>query len=375
MIDRILEEAIRTRLDDKKVIVIYGPRQAGKTTLMNSLVKKGGRECVWWNGDEPDIRKLLEEASSTKLQALIGNKKLLIIDEAQRIKDIGIVLKLIHDNLPEIKVIASGSSSFDLSNQINEPLTGRKWEFYLYTFSSQELMLSVGLLEEKRMLEHRMVYGLYPQIVNHPGEEKELLRELSSSYLYKDILTWEAIKKPEKLERLIQALAFQIGNEVSYHELGQTCGLDNETIEKYVGLLEKAFIIFRLGSFSRNLRNELKKKRKIYFYDNGIRNSVINNFNPVHLRDDSGPLWENFLISERVKYLSYHRKWTNNYFWRTHSQQEIDYIEERDGKLFAFELKWNEKKVSFPQSFLAAYPSHELKVINRSNFEDFIYQF
>lgn len=315
---------------------------------------------------------MLEEPTSTQLKAIIGTRKLLVIDEAQRIKDIGIVLKIIFDNLPGVKVIASGSSSFELANKINEPLTGRKWEFQLYPFSFEELSLQNGVMEEKRLLEHRMIYGLYPSVVNNLGEEKEILKELASSYLYKDILTWEAIQKPEKLERLIQALALQIGHEVSYNELGQMCGLDNETTEKYIDLLEKSFIVFRLKSFSRNLRNELKKKRKIYFYDNGIRNSVINNFNQLPLRTDTGQLWENFLISERVKYLSYHRLWANQYFWRTHAQQEIDYLEEREGKIFAYEIKWTGKKISFPKAFLEAYPDNETQVISRVNFEEFI---
>lgn len=348
------------------------PRQSGKTTLIKKLVQHLTVEPLWWNGDESDIRQLFANVTTTQLKALIGDKKLLVIDEAQRINDIGLLLKLIHDNLPAVKVIASGSSSFELANPINEPLTGRKWEFQLLPFSYEELSLANGPLEGKRLLEHRILYGLYPSVVNNPGSERDVLRELSSSYLYKDILTWEAIQKPEKLERLIQALALQVGREVSYNELGQICSLDNETTEKYVTLLEKAFIVFRLGTFSRNLRNELKKKRKIYFYDNGIRNAVLNNFSPLELRTDAGHLWENFLISERVKALSFHRIWANHYFWRTHSQQEIDYLEERDGKLFAYEIKWNNMKVSFPKSFLEAYPNHETSVVNKTNFEAFV---
>lgn len=372
LLPRLLERHILSKLDDSRVIVVYGPRQSGKTTLIKKLVQHLTVEPLWWNGDESDIRQLFANVTTTQLKALIGDKKLLVIDEAQRINDIGLLLKLIHDNLPAVKVIASGSSSFELANPINEPLTGRKWEFQLLPFSYEELSLANGPLEGKRLLEHRILYGLYPSVVNNPGSERDVLRELSSSYLYKDILTWEAIQKPEKLERLIQALALQVGREVSYNELGQICSLDNETTEKYVTLLEKAFIVFRLGTFSRNLRNELKKKRKIYFYDNGIRNAVLNNFSPLELRTDAGHLWENFLISERVKALSFHRIWANHYFWRTHSQQEIDYLEERDGKLFAYEIKWNNMKVSFPKSFLEAYPNHETSVVNKTNFEAFV---
>lgn len=375
MIARNLEKAIVEKFTDNRVLIVYGPRQAGKTTLIKKIIRNLDTEYIWWNGDESDIRKLLESITSTQLQALIGAKKLLVIDEAQRIKDIGIILKLIHDNLQGVKVIASGSSSFELANRINEPMTGRKWEFHLYPFSFEELSQANGPLEEKRLLEHRVIYGSYPTVVNNPGDEKEILRELSSSYLYKDLLTWEAIQKPEKLERLIQAIAFQIGSEVSYNELAQICGLDNETTEKYINLLEKAFIIFRLSSFSRNLRNELKKKRKIYFYDNGIRNSVINNFSPISIRNDTGHLWENFLISERMKYLSYNRLLVNSYFWRTHARQEIDYLEEKEGKIFAYEIKWSDKKVSFPKAFLEAYPENETKIINKLNFEEFICSF
>jgi predicted AAA+ superfamily ATPase len=230
-----------------------------------------------------------------------------------------------------------------------------------------------GLLTEKRLLHHRLVYGYYPEIVNNPGGEEIRLKQLSDSYLYKDVLIWEKIQKPDKMEKLIQALAFQVGNEVSYHELGQLSGLDNQTTEKYIDLLEKAFIVFRLGSLSRNLRNELKKSRKIYFYDNGIRNAVINQFSPAVLRQDIGALWENFVISERVKFLAYKQINCNQYFWRTHAQQEIDYIEERNGSMNAYEFKWNPKSnVKFPRTFLIAYENVETKVITPDNISEFL---
>lgn len=371
MINREIIGLIEKRLGDQKVIVLLGPRQVGKTTLLKKHFST--ENTLWLNGDDADIRNQLSNQSTTWIKQLVSGHDRLIIDEAQRIENIGVTLKIIHDNLPGIKVIATGSSSFELANQINEPLTGRKWEFRLWPISSSEMIKHHSLLEETRLLEHRLVYGWYPDVINNPGDEKEILNTLSDSYLYKDILTWEHIKKPQKLELLVQALAFQIGQEVSYHELGQITGLDNETVERYISLLEKAFIIFRLPSLSRNLRNELKKSRKIYFYDVGIRNAVIKNWNPIGLRQDVGNLWENFLIVERLKYKSYHSVFSNDYFWRTHAQQEIDFIEDYNGTLHAFEFKWYEKrKGSFSKSFTQAYPSHELLTINRSNYLEFI---
>ena len=314
MISRKLYQNIQSRLDDPKAIILHGPRQVGKTTLLQQLSTEIEADILWWNGDEPDIRSDLENATSTWLKEQIGKRKFLIIDEAQRIENIGLVIKLIVDQIPGVKVIASGSSSFDLSNKINEPLTGRKWEFLLYPVSVQEMIEHHGERQEGRLLRNRLVYGSYPEIINHPGEEREYLKELAGSYLYKDILTWENIQKPAKLEKLLQALAFQVGSQVSVNELSQTIGLDNHTVERYIDVLEKAYIIFRLQPFSRNLRNEIKKSQKIYFYDNGIRNAVINQFSSFELRQDKGQLWENFLICERRKMTHYHGKNVNRYF-------------------------------------------------------------
>jgi predicted AAA+ superfamily ATPase len=373
MIPRLCSTLIEKRLNDKKAIILMGPRQVGKSTLLEQMADRWEAPVMYWNGDEADIRALLQNPTSTRLKSLLGASKTLILDEAQRIENIGLCLKLIIDQIRTVKVIATGSSAFELANRINEPLTGRKWEFFLYPFSYEEMVLHHGLLEERRLLEHRLVYGYYPEIVTSPGSEAERLKSLAGSYLYKDILTWERIQKPDKLEKLAQALAFQVGNEVSYHELGQITGLDNETVEKYIQLLEKAFIVYRLGSLSRNLRNELKKSRKIYFYDNGLRNAIINQFSPFALRSDTGALWENFLITERIKFLSYHQRFVNSYFWRTHAQQEIDYIEEGEGKMAAFEFKWSEKhSPKFSRSFLQAYPGTDTQAINRGNFESFI---
>lgn len=373
MISREIIQNIHSKLDDNKAIILMGPRQVGKTTLLKYLQKEMNIPSVWWNGDEPDIRRILTESTSTQLKGLIGKAKLLIIDEAQRIENIGLTLKLIVDSIPQLKVIATGSSSFDLSNKINEPLTGRKWEFMMYPISEQELINHHGILEEGRLLEQRLIYGFYPEIVTHSGQQQELLLELTNSFLYRDIFSLENIKKPINLERLVQALAFQIGQEVSINELAQTAGLDFHTVERYISLLEKSYVIFQLSPFSRNLRNEIKKSRKIYFFDNGIRNSVIKQFNPMGMRNDQGALWENFLMAERLKVLEYNKIATNSFFWRNHAQQEIDYIEERNGEIHAFEFKWNPKaKIRFSKSFTNEYKPQITKGIHRENYLEFV---
>lgn len=373
MINREIAIRISQRLSDKKAIILLGPRQVGKSTLLREISNDLVAPITWWNGDDADIRDLLKSPTSSLLRSLLGKTRTLVIDEAQRVSNIGLTIKLIVDQLPHIKVIATGSSSFELARHLNEPLTGRKWEFHLFPFSFDELVHHHGLLEEKRLLTIRLVYGCYPEIVNSPGEEEIRLKQLTDSYLYKDILILDRIQKPEKMEKLVQALAFQVGNEVSYHELGQLTGLDNQTTEKYIHLLEKAFIVFRLGSLSRNLRNELKKSRKIYFYDNGIRNAVINQFSPANLRQDIGALWENYIISERVKLLAFRQANFNQYFWRTHAQQEIDYIEERNARMKAYEFKWNRKaRKNFSKSFLNAYPETETAVITPDNYVQFL---
>jgi hypothetical protein len=372
MIERELKAMIENKMAKGKAIILMGARQVGKTTLLKSMFGDSD-DLLWLNGDEQDVQALFENISSTRLKAILGKKNTLIIDEAQRISDIGLRLKLITDQLPEIQLIATGSSSFELANKVNEPLTGRKWEYTMYPVSFGEMVKHHGLLEEKRMLPHRLVYGYYPEIVGNPGEEKELLKQLSDSYLYKDILMWEQIKKPDKLLKLLQAIAYQVGSQVSFNELGNLCSLDSKTVEKYVVLLEKTYIIFRLGSFSRNLRNELKNSRKIYFFDNGIRNALIANFSQIDTRTDIGALWENFVVSERIKHNHYTGAWQNSWFWRTREQKEIDYLEESDGKINAFEFKWNpDVKVKTPKHFLENYEGSQFKVINRDNVEDFV---
>ncbi|MDR2123114.1 MAG: ATP-binding protein [Flavobacteriaceae bacterium] len=372
MINRIIVKNIKKRLNKGKAIILLGARQTGKTTLLHHIFPRR-KDVLWLNGDETDIQNIFKNASATRLKALIGNNKTIIIDEAQRIKNIGLRLKLITDEIKNIQLIATGSSAFELNNLVNEPLTGRKWEFSLFPISFQEMVDHHGILEEKRMLPHRLLYGYYPDVVINHGSEKDILKQLSDSYLYKDILQWERIQKPDSLLKLLQALAFQIGNQVSYNELSNICGLDPKTIEKYILLLEKTFIIFRLGSFRRNLRNELKQSKKIYFYDNGIRNALIANFNQIEMRNDKGALWENFIISERMKKLHYDELWVNSWFWRTKDQNEIDYIEETDGKITAYEIKWSpHAKVKINPSFKQAYHAEHLKVITPDNFEDFL---
>ncbi len=372
MIKRQLLEVISKNLFAGKAIILMGPRQVGKTTILREIIGNM-TDSIWLNGDESDIQALFDNISSTRLNALFADKKIVVIDEAQRIENVGLKLKLITDNLKHIQLIATGSSAFDLANKINEPLTGRKWEYTLLPVSFAEMVMHHGLIEERRMLPHRLIYGYYPEIVMNQGQEKYLLKQLTDSYLYKDILMLESVKKSDKLIKLLQALAFQVGSQVSDNELGQLCGLDNKTVNKYLDLLEKVFVIFHLGSFSRNLRNELKFSRKYYFYDNGIRNALIANFNQPELRPDLGALWENFIIAERQKYLNYNGKWVNSWYWRTKEQKEIDYIEEEDGRISAFEFKWNpEKKGNQPLSFKNAYPESVFSVIHRDNFESFI---
>jgi len=372
MISRVLSEKLRLKLFKQKAIIVLGPRQVGKTTMLKNLAIDPD-EILWMNADELDVQQLFSGISSSGIKMLMGKKKILVLDEAQRIENIGLKLKLITDNLPDIQVIATGSSSFDLANRINEPLTGRKWEYNLFPLSYQEMINHHGILEENRLLAHRLVYGYYPEIVSNPGEEEERLKLISHSYLYKDVLLWERIHKSDKLVRLLQALAFQIGSQVSYTELGSICGMDAKTIEKYISLLEQAYVIFRLPSFSRNLRNELKSSRKIYFYDNGIRNAVINNFNPVGLRNDIGFLWENYLVSERQKYNAYNQLNKSSFFWRTVNQQELDLIEEFGGQLHAYEFKWNSrKKVKLTKTFQNAYPEATFQVITQDNIHEFL---
>jgi predicted AAA+ superfamily ATPase len=373
MIPRFVHKGIEKELFKGKLIIVAGSRQVGKTTLLAHLKKAHDKEVLWLNCDEPDIRLLLQDASSTQLKELTGEHKLVFIDEAQRVKNIGITLKLWVDNLREVQVIATGSSALELANEINEPLTGRKREYQLFPIATMEMVQHTSKMDENRLLEQRLIYGFYPDIINFPDKAQINLMELADNYLYKDLLSLESVRKPALLEKIIRALALQVGNEVSFNELSQLVGADHKTIEHYVQLLEKCFVVFQLPAFSRNLRNEIKKGRKIYFYDNGIRNAVIKNFNPLSLRQDTGALWENYLMSERKKSNAYHQRFVNAYFWRTHAQQEIDYIEESGGVITAIEFKWNAAaKVKFPDAFNKAYPNSIFKTISKENYMEFV---
>jgi uncharacterized protein len=372
MILRMLEKAIQQRLFKGKALLLFGARQTGKLTLTEAILEKQSKPWMVMNGDDADVREILSNPSASRLNSLIGKNEILLIDEAQRINDIGLVLKIITDQLKNVQVIATGSSSFELSGKVNEPLTGRKYEFQLFPLSFQEMVQHHGLLEEKRKLEHRMIFGYYPEIVTHAGEEKERLKLLAGSYLYKDLLMLEQIKKPALLEKLLKALALQIGSEVRFNEVAQIIGSDPKTVEKYIDLLQKSFVLFQVPAFSRNVRNEIKKGRKIYFYDCGIRNAVLNNFNQLSDRTDTGALWENFVIAERLKYLKYKGDDTSFYFWRTTQQQEIDLIEETTNSLTACEIKWNKSKARLPLTFTANYPNAKAAVITKENVEEFI---
>lgn len=372
MIERFLYKTIEDKLFKGKIIILTGARQVGKTTLLKQIFREKD-DVLWLNGDEMQVQNLFNNASADRLLSEFGNSKIVILDEAQRIKDIGLRLKLIADSDSDIQVIATGSSAFELANKVNEPLTGRKWEYQMFPLSFGEMVAHHGKLKEMRMLPRRIVYGYYPEVVMNDGNEVEILKLLTDAYLYKDILSWENIKHLDKLQTLLRALAYQVGSQVSFNELSQMCSLDNKTVERYIVLLEQCYIIFRLPSFSRNLRHELKTSRKIYFYDNGIRNALIADYNAPETRQDIGALWENFVIAERMKSNEYYRRWVNRYFWRTKQQQEVDYLEEGGGKLHAYEMKWNPRaKAGLTKTFSEAYPGTEFQVITPENIADFL---
>jgi len=372
MIHRIIEKSIESELFKGKAIIILGARQVGKSSLLIKMFGKR-KDVAWIEGDLAETQIAFDSLTVSKAKTMAGNAKIVIIDEAQSILNIGKKLKVFTDHLKDIQLIATGSSSFDLANKINEPLTGRKWEYSLFPLSFNEMANHNNTWEECKQLHKRMVFGYYPDVVCQENNAIDILKELTTSYLYKDILQWEELKKSDKILKLLQALAFQVGSQVSYSELGQICGLDNKTVEKYIMLLEQAFVIFRLPSFSRNLRNELKFSKKVYFYDNGIRNALISNFNAIELRQDVGALWENYLMAERLKRNSYAKYYAQTYFWRTQTQKEIDLIEEYNGKLYAFEFKWNTKKTTkIPSLFQKSYPDATFTCITPENYWDFL---
>lgn len=369
MIRRSLQKVIENDIFRGKAIVVIGARQVGKSTLFRMILEHRDEETLRMNCDEPEAKALLTDADTSDLKLLIGTNRIVMIDEAQSVPGIGMTLKRITDNFPDVQLLVTGSSSFELQNRLNEPLTGRKFEYNLFPISSAEIYASEGLLYVRQTLERRLIYGSYPEVFSRPEESRKILMDITGSYLYKDLLAIEDIRRPVLLEKLLTALALQLSSEVSYNELAQTIGTDNKTVEKYIDLLEKCFVVFRLNGFNRNLRTELKKSKKIYFYDNGIRNAILQNFAPLSMRQDTGALWENFVISERIKLNHYAGNFVKSYFWRTTQQQEIDYIEEKDGRFTLFEMKFNPRKSStkLPKAFLETYDVDKTAVITPDN--------
>ena len=374
MIERQLQREIESRFFKGKAIIVTGARQVGKSTLLSQIAGNASDKVLMLNCDEPEIRDIFGNANLQDLRRLFGSHKLVFIDEAQQVPNIGHTLKRIVDNFKEMQLLVTGSSAFEIHNKTNEALTGRKYDYRLFPFSVKELYDSKGYLYIRQGLEQRLIFGSYPEIVNHPEEAETAILNIANSYLYKDLLSLESIRRPTLIDKIVRALALQLGSEVSYNELAQTIGTDNKTVEKYIDLLEKCFVIFRLDGLNRNMRNELKKGKKIYFWDNGIRNAVIQNFSPASLRQDMGALWENYFISERLKHNHYTGNHAFSYFWRNLQQQEIDYVEEKDGQFTAFEMKWNPKKsqTRMPKAFLESYPVVQTAIITPDNYLEWL---
>lgn len=370
MYKRVLKQHIENRFGSGKAIVLIGPRQVGKTTLLHSILEN--KTHLFLDGDDPTVRSLLKSPNTEQLKSIIGEHIIVFIDEAQRIENIGLTLKIIKDQFKKVQLLVSGSPAFELKNLTNEPLTGRKWQYHLFPISWKGFEASLGYVKAIQQLEQRLLFGMYPDVLNNLGEEITILKTLTDSYLYKDILVFNNIKKPAVLEKLLQALAYQMGQEVSYNELSKLLGIDKNTVNSYIDILENNYVIFKLPSFSKNLRNEIKRNQKIYFYDNGVRNAIINDFRPLELRQDKGALWENFLISERIKLNNYNKNLAQSYFWRTTSQQEIDYIETTASTLAAFEFKWSAKaKVKIPKTFENSYNTKVI-IIDKETFSSFL---
>lgn len=374
-IRRFIKPDIIKHLTKNKVVVIYGARQVGKTTLIKEIIKDVNEPHIFVSGEDMDAQKWLSSQSVATLKKYIGDKKFLVIDEAQKIDQIGLNLKLIVDHIDGIKVVATGSSSFELANQVGEPLVGRKWQYNLYPIAQMELSHIEDIREEEVNLEERLIYGSYPDVVRAMGIEEKVatVREITNSYLYKDILTFGGIKKADKIHSLLKNIAFQIGHEVSMNELGNALDLDSRTVESYLDILEKAFVVKRVFGFSRNLRKEITKNSRFYFLDNGIRNAVIGNFNSLDSRDDIGQVWENYLFVERMKKREYKKIYANEYFWRTYDKKEIDLVEDIGGKLYGYEFKWSKsKKQKVPKDWVDTYKNAEYSVIHKENYHDFI---
>ena len=373
MINRKIEKNIVENLFKGKVIIIYGARQVGKTTLVKKIADDYKGQSSYFNCDLISVQDALSIPEANRIKDFLGDHNIIILDEAQRIKNIRLILKILIDTYPELQIIATGSSSFDLANEINEPLTGRKIVFNLFPLSVEEIMGDNGFLYIDSKLEKILRYGTYPDVFfSEDKEAASKLEEIASSYFFKDILSFDKIKKSSIIVKLLQLLALQVGSEVSYNELASKLGINRITVEKYIDILEQCFILFRINSFSRNLRNEISKAIKIYFYDLGVRNILIKNLNPLDIRNDAGFLWENFCILERMKRNKYNNIFANYYFWRTYNQKGINFIEERDGKLFAYEFKLNKEHSKAPSIFLETYKNSQYQTINRENYYKFL---
>ncbi len=374
-IARYLEPEIKSRMFSGKAIIVYGPRQCGKTTMIRHITSPWADDVIWLNGDSPDVRAELDRVTVTRWKLILGKKKILVLDEAQRIPNVGLALKLITDEIPEVQIIASGSSSFELADKTSEPLTGRKFEYRLLPLSFSEMVAQNGLLAEKQCLEQRLLFGAYPDIVTHLEDSARLLSELVGSYLFKDIYALDELKKTKILDNLVKALAMQVGSEVSLNELASLTGTDRKTVETYIDLLEKTYVVFSLGAYSGNLRNEIKKGKKIYFYDLGVRNAVMGNFSSIDSRTDKGALWENYLILERLKNTLNQPFPPQRFFWRTTAPQskEVDYLEKTAQTLCAWEMKANPaSKARIPLSFRKAYPDAQTEILTPDNYDTFL---
>ena len=374
-IRRKIENSINKQLSSNKVIIIFGPRRVGKTVLLKQILEIVDEDYILLNGEDMEHQEVLKHRSTANYQRLLGNRRLLVIDEAQAIPEIGLNLKLMVDTIPDLRIIATGSSAFDLNNKMGEPLVGRKIEFNLFPFSQQELSQNEDFLTTKSKLEDRLIFGSYPELEQYVNREEKInyLKDLVNSYLLKDIISFEGIKKRDKVIQLLKIIAFRVGSEISLESIGNSLQISKNTVDKYLDLLSKVFIIHKVSGFSRNLDNEITKKSKWYFYDNGIRNAIISNFNSVENRDDIGKLWENYFISERLKYLNYSRINLNNYFWRNKNQQELDWLEEMDNQIVGYEIKWNKNDTPKPPpSWRKAYPNAKFIVINPDNYLNYI---
>ncbi len=375
LISRTLENQIIKTLTANKVLILLGPRRVGKSILLKQVISKLKEPHILLNGEDFSTQESLATRTVQHYKNLLGSTKILIIDEAQKIPDIGSILKLMVDEIPGLKILVTGSSAFDINKITGEPLTGRKRTIYMLPIFENEYDQIETLQTKPVQIRERLVYGNYPELIHlkDQADKSEYLKEIVNSYLLKDILAYDNIRNSDKIVKLLRLIAFQVGSEVSHQELGQQLGMSKNTVEKYLDILTKVFVLHRLGGFSRNLRKEVTKSNKWYFYDNGLRNLLIANLNPIDIRNDIGQLWENYVISERIKYQLYNNVIVNNYFWRTYDQQEIDWVEEREGKLFGYEIKWNpNRKTKAPKVWLSTYEEASFEVINQDNYLDWL---